>query len=137
MLRVFTLANGVLTDPPAEDQSADKFARFGASPSVSSNGDGNRIIWCVNSSPGQLRAYNADTLAEIYNSDTAGGGRDTLGAGVKFAVPTVANGRVYVTSGVGGPDDAVNVYGLFTLPTAPPAAPTALTARPGAGLRSY
>jgi hypothetical protein len=54
-----------------------------------------------------LRAYNAvpngTTLTELYNSGSA------LGAGIKFSVPTVADGHVYV--GASGAHSTPAFYG--------------------------
>jgi uncharacterized repeat protein (TIGR03806 family) len=57
--------------------------------------------------PGILRAYNADTLVEIYNS-TQNSQRDALGYWPKNCAPLVANGKVYVAS----LSNLVYVYGL-------------------------
>ena len=76
-------------------------------------------MWDVDRGTNQLRAYSSDSYAtELYTSDQAANGRDTLGAAVKFQVPTVANGRVYVGSGTGDPNNVVVVYGLLPPPTA-------------------
>jgi hypothetical protein len=44
----------------------------------------------------------------LYNSNQAASGRDQFGAGNKFIVPTVANGKVYV-----GTTNSVGVFGLL------------------------
>jgi hypothetical protein len=93
------------------------FANRGSSPAVSANGTSDAIVWFVEaggftpSIPATLHAYDARDLSnELYNSDQAvtetGAKRDQPGIGVKFAVPTIANGRVYV-----GTQGLVAVYG--------------------------
>jgi hypothetical protein len=56
--------------------------------------------------PGVLRAFDAETLKELRNSEQ-NPKRDRLGTLVKFVPPVVANGKVYVPNY----DNAVNVYG--------------------------
>ena len=82
----------------------------GSTPSVSANGTQNGIIWTLQrgTTRAVLSAYNPTSLAtELYNSDSAGT-RDQLPTGIKFAVPTIANGKVYV-----GSTNSLVVFGLF------------------------
>ncbi len=85
-------------------QTTTSFGYPGATPSISSDGDKNAILWATeNTNPAVLHAYNAITLAELYNTNQASGGRDQFGAGNKFITPLIINGKVYVgtTTGVG------------------------------------
>jgi hypothetical protein len=82
-------------------QSANAFAYPGATPSISSNGTNNGIVWALESSPGSpavLHAFDATNLSnELYNSNQAAGGRDTFGnAANKYITPVIVNGKVYV-----------------------------------------
>jgi IPT/TIG domain len=112
-------------------QSSSSYGFPGATPSVSSNGESNGIVWalnnadyCTKQSPGcgptVLHAYNASSLtSDLWNSSLVS--TDAAGNAVKFTVPTVANGKVYVgtrgnnTGGVEGSTSVsgeLDVYGL-------------------------
>src|SRR5438876_7714821 len=111
--------------------SADNFAFAGSTPSVSSNGSANGIVWDIDRGTNQLRAYSSDSYAtELYTSAQAVGGRDALGAAVKFQLVTVANGHVFCGSGTGDPNNFLVVYGLLTPPNSVPNAPSNLSAQP-------
>ena len=79
----------------------------GSTPSVSASAAAsNGIVWVIDSKnyclanslgcgPSILRAYDAANLAtELWNSSLVSA--DTAGNAVKFTVPTIANGKVYV-----------------------------------------
>ena len=91
-------------------KTTNTFGYPGATPSISCNKGTNAILWAVsNTNPAVLYAYNATTLAEIYNTGQAAGGRDQFGAGNKFITPLIANGKVYV-----GTTTGVGVFGLLS-----------------------
>ena len=105
---VFQFKNAKLLTS-AVAQTTTSFAYPGATPSVSSNGSTNGIVWATeNNSPAVLHAYNAANLNELYNSNQAAGGRDHFGDGNKFITPMIANGKVYV-----GTTRGVGVFGLL------------------------
>ena len=63
--------------------------------------------------PAILRAYDATTLARLYSSDGKGSTDAAAGNAIKFQVPVVANGHVYVASGRdGGGASYLTIYGL-------------------------
>jgi hypothetical protein len=100
-VQAFTLSAGRLSTS-FTSQTSEQFSWPGATTSVSSNG-------VLDGSAGVLYAYDATNLAtELYDTTQASGGRDTPGQPVKFAVPTVANGHVYV-----GTQTELDVYGLL------------------------
>jgi len=102
-------------------QSAKIFVFTGPTPSVSSNGTtaGSGIVWaldnqawaqsCPSGGCQVVYAYDATNLAnKLWDSTLAVNNRDQSGGAVKFTVPTVANGKVYV-----GGQNSVTVYGLL------------------------
>ena len=117
-LQSFPMSNGILASAPSAPQSTEKLGSQGATPVISSNGTSNAILWLIDSggalatpvnTAAVLRAYDPNNLSnEIYNSAMAAGSRDVAGPAVKFTVPTVANGKVYV-----GTQTELDVYGLL------------------------
>ncbi len=117
-LKAFPLAAGTFSSPSCSSgsavptsHSADTFPLFGASAVISSNGPAGGIIWALDTSgyatsaPAVLHAYDATNLGtELYASPSSGSG--AAGIAVKFAVPTVANGKVYV-----GTQNELSVFG--------------------------
>ena len=114
----FNAGTGQFTSP-ATHSSSSSYGFPGSTPSVSSVGSStNGIVWALNNSqycteqspgcgPTVLHAYDAsDVSTELWNS-TQGTG-NSAGNAVKFTVPTVANGKVYVPT-----RSELTVYGLL------------------------
>jgi uncharacterized protein YjdB len=90
-----------------------KFGHPGATPSISSNGANNGIVWAMNSSKFNtpstiLYAFDAMNLSNKLWDSMALPNRDQAGGAVKFTLPTIANGKVYV-----GTSSELDVYGLL------------------------
>ncbi len=109
----YLLVNGLLSTSPTSE-SPTTFGYPGATPVVSANGSTNGVVWLlstVKNTLALLHAYDAVNLSrELYNS-AQNITRDKGGTAVKFAVPTVANGKVYV-----GTSSELDVYGLLPQP---------------------
>jgi hypothetical protein len=104
----FNTTAGMFTTTPSS-QSPGTFGFPGSTPSISSQGTSNGIVWTterVSGSASVLHAYDATNLGtELWNSNNSAS--DHAGQSVKFTVPTVANGKVYV-----GTAGEISVYGL-------------------------
>ena len=95
--------------------ASPKYPDAGATPAVSSRGNQDAIVWAISSydwqhsgPPAVLHAYAAcDVSSELYNSEQAGA-RDRAGQALRFTIPLVANGRVFV-----GTRKELDVYGLL------------------------
>jgi hypothetical protein len=103
VLKAFQLTNGVLSAATI-GQGSTSYPFPGATPSISSDGNANGIVWDIqyDSSHAVLRAYNATpngtSLTELYDSNQ-NAARDQLAAGVKMVTPMIADGHVFVASG--------------------------------------
>ena len=109
-LKKFNIANGAISVAP-QSQSSNVYNLRGATPAVSASGTTGGIVWTMDvgaypGGPAVLTAYDATSVAnQLYSSPTTGAG--AAGNAVKFAVPTVANGKVYV-----GTQGQFDVFGL-------------------------
>jgi hypothetical protein len=115
-LKSFPMSAGTLATSPSAEQSPESLGPQGSTPVISSNGANNAILWLIDTSgalaspnaPVILRAFDPNNLSnEIYNSAMTPN-RDPAGLAVKFTVPTVANGKVYV-----GTQTELDVYGFL------------------------
>jgi hypothetical protein len=123
VLRAFSWSSGVNAgqqlSTSATSMSGTVFGMHGATASLSANGNNNGIIWDIDNSTynstnpvasglAALHAYDATNVAnELYNS-TQAGSRDQAGQALKFTVPTIANGRVFVPTA-----NELDIYGLL------------------------
>jgi hypothetical protein len=114
------------------------FKHKGVTPCISANGKADAILWALRCDggneatrqeiddearhghvipPAVLQAFDARTLELLWGSDETPDARNTppLGDRIKFAVPTIANGKVFVGTGR-SPDGAhageLNVFGV-------------------------
>jgi hypothetical protein len=111
-VRQFEVKDGKLSPRSA---SRNTFPGVSATPTVSANGLKDGVVWVIRSKTwngfdksAELYAYDAESLThELYDSEQ-NAGRDRAGLALRFNIPTVANGHVYV-----GAKREVDVYGLL------------------------
>ncbi len=117
VLKAYRLANGRLTTPAYVQGLVRSPGHPGGSLTISANGAvaNSGIVWASiptsrdakhGLTPGILRAFNAQTLQEIWTSEQ-NAARDRAGTLMKFVPPVVVNGKVYLPNH----NNAVAVYG--------------------------
>ena len=126
-LMAFPVANATLGSAYSS-RSADNTGELGATPSISSSGAANGVVWVV---PfvygGALEAYDAADLSHGLYSSAADPG-DNLGGWNEFATATIADGKVFV-----GAANQLVVYGILnTTPATAAAVTNAATFQAGA-----
>jgi hypothetical protein len=115
VLKDYALKDGRLSAQPVAQDSVKSVS--GATPSISSDGANDGIVWLIESKgwddpdqPAILHAYAASNVGhELYNSNQ-NAQRDRAGRTLRFTIPTVVNGRVYVDA-----KKELDVYGLLAL----------------------
>jgi hypothetical protein len=111
-LKAYRLYNSLFSATPIS--AGSKTSQYPApTPTVSANGTTNGIVWSVFTNKGVtggaavLRAYDAANVSrQLYESNDHSA--DQAGPAVKFVVPTVADGRVYI-----GTQTEIDVYGII------------------------
>ena len=112
-LRDYAIKNGQLT---LHLTSSSKFVDPGATPSISSAGNKNAIIWAIatktwngpDNKHAVLYAFDATKLGEPIYTSEQNSQRDRAALATRFVIPIVANGRVYF-----GTRTEVEAYGLL------------------------
>jgi PKD repeat protein len=103
----------IATNPVATGNTTQTNRSGGISLSANGNTAGSGILWGTeDGSGGTIHAYDASNVAnELWNSQQIPA-RDALGNYTKFCAPTIANGKVYVTT----TSSRLVVYGLLGAP---------------------
>ncbi len=117
-LKSYSITSAAISLQPTS-QSAETYGYPGTNPVISAAGTAGAVAWTVDTNangttttgssaagPAILRAYDATNLATRLWSSNARAA-DAAGVAVKFVVPTVANGKVYL-----GCQAELTVYGL-------------------------
>jgi hypothetical protein len=111
-LSQFRISNGTMATPQFA-VSSNKFPTRGATPAVSASATTNGIVWILDlaawpsGGTAILYAYDATNVANLLFS-SPGSGSGGAGPAVKFTVPMVANGKIYI-----GGQNSFTVFGLL------------------------
>ena len=113
-LKEFAVTNGKIA-AACTSRSQQRSMFSGGTPTVSADGDRHGIVWIVETRAWNeggmravLRAYEALNVDKPLYSSDVNGSRDEASTALRFTIPMVANGRVYV-----GGVKSVTVYGLL------------------------
>ncbi len=116
-LKMYTVSNGLASASPVA-QSPNLFP-VGGTPSISANGKSDGIVWVIErqegfgNRPGEkpaiLYAYDATNVSTMLYNSAQVVERDRGGCAEKFQVPTIANGKVYVST-----QNELDVFGLLS-----------------------
>jgi len=111
----FDPVSGQLNGATPASQTAVLFGYPPPTPSISANGSTNGILWALqesnfqnNTGQATLYAYDATNLGILLYSSSQNSTRDAAGLSVKFAVPTITNGKVYIPG-----RNAITAFGLL------------------------
>jgi hypothetical protein len=113
-LKAFGFANGALTSSAPTSSSAETAGTFSPTPSISADQTANGIVWSLKTDNFNkngraiLYAHDATNVVTLLYSSEQNVSRDNPGNSVKFIVPTIVNGKVYV-----GSTSQLSVFGLF------------------------
>ena len=113
VVKDFALQGGVLKP---SGRGSVRIMDPGATPTISADGTRNAIVWALSSKrwneadgpPEVLRAFDAGDVSRMLYSSEQIPARDRGGVGLRFNIPLVVNGRVYV-----GAKGELEVYGLL------------------------
>ncbi len=120
----FAISNGVINTAPLSTSTV-KIGYPGSSLMISANGTSNAIVWGMEtganrSGPVVLHAYNATNLANQLYTSSQNLARDNPGLAVKYTMPAIANGKVYV-----GTANYLSVFGNISFLPPPVFSPAA------------
>jgi hypothetical protein len=113
-LKAFSFVNGLLSANPTST-STESAGQYSPTPSISANGTTNGIVWSLKTDNYQVQgrailyAHDASNVVNLLYSSESNVTRDNPGNSVKFIVPTVINGKVYV-----GSESQLSVFGLLS-----------------------